>query len=77
MNKLKIIGLLLLLVFFLITITPVQGHITDISEEIGQTHRTKANCIVEKPATSICCSPVVSPCVWALHCKCECRRLPY
>jgi hypothetical protein len=75
MKNIILIGLLLVIVIFLIAITPAQAHIDNIYEESGPEYKAKINPIVEKPGESICCRPVVSPCVWALHCKCECRSL--
>jgi hypothetical protein len=77
MKRIRIIGLMLIIVIFLLTITPAQAHIISNYEESDQEYKTKNNPIVEKPGENVCCCPVVSPCVWALHCKCECRCLPY
>ena len=75
MKKTSLIGLLLVIVIFLTAITPVQSHSVEIYEKSDQENKTKTNPMVEKPSENICCRPVVSPCVWALHCKCECRSL--
>ena len=75
MKKTSLIGLLLVIVIFLTAITPVQSHSVDIYEKSDQENKTKTNPMVEKPSENICCRPVVSPCVWALHCKCECHSL--
>ena len=75
MRKINLISLLLIIVILLIALTPAQAHIENIYEESGPEYKTKINPMVEKPGENICCRPVVSPCVWALHCKCECRSL--
>lgn len=75
MKNIILIGLLLVIVIVLTGVTPVQSTNGDIYEESGPEYKAKINLIVEKPGESVCCRPVVSPCVWALHCKCECRSL--
>jgi len=75
MKKISLISLLLVIVIFLTAIAPVQSHNVDIYENSGPESKAKTNPIIEKPGKNVCCRPVVSPCVWALHCKCECRSL--
>lgn len=77
MNKTRIFGLLLILVLFLIALTPAQAQIIDITEEIDSVIKEEAHLKNDTQEGSICCCPVVSPCVWSLHCKCLCRRLAY
>ena len=77
MKKIWVLGVLFVLVIFLISVLPVNAYKSDTSEAKFQVHIDKPLTKEDKPAGSICCYPVISPCVWALHCKCECRRQLY